>query len=198
MTKIYDWNPMPDTVNVRCSSCSALAIFEFATVVRIAVKTDVSYFQKSDDFEYQLFQDSAGHRWHGAIFYHGLNGRLESIRDLPADYLPENWAHSKYLTRSHNLDIGTQICSSCNQRTKHRLKWPGDAYFSIQYREHQSWAFNRESATELKSFIQSSERKESQYKWQLLLRRIPSVFKSRQARAPVVKQLNRLLGDVAL
>ena len=80
MTECYDWNPMPHTVDVRCPSCFALAVFEFAEVVRTPLKSDVSYFQKNENFDYQLFQDWGGNRWHGAIFYQGLHGQLESIR----------------------------------------------------------------------------------------------------------------------
>jgi hypothetical protein len=30
MTRIYDWNPSPDEISIRCPACGAEAIFEFA------------------------------------------------------------------------------------------------------------------------------------------------------------------------
>ncbi|RFA26609.1 hypothetical protein CAI21_16765 [Alkalilimnicola ehrlichii] len=194
MTGTYDWNPMPHFVDVRCPSCSARATFEFAEVVKIRLKNDVPFFQKSKLFDYQLFQDSCGHRWHGAIFYAGLHaGSVAAIRSLPEGYTPENWAHSRYLYRSHGLDIGSVNCSSCGLIQKHDLDWPSDAFFSIQYKGQELWAFNQESAKDLRDFIADIARDIDDYKWRHFLLHIPSIFKKRGAREHVVKHLNRLL-----
>lgn len=193
MTGTYEWNPMPHKVDVRCKKCNGLAVFEFAEVVKIALKKDISFFQQNKLFEYQLLIDSCGHKWHGAFFFEGLHGSVKSITGLPEGYSPNNWAHSKYLKRSHGFDLGSVRCNCCGTNQVHAIDWPNEAYYSIEYKGHQLWAFNRESATDLHSFISGDERKVSDYKWRGFLLHIPTVFKTKKAREPVVKKLNRLL-----
>ena len=159
MTELYDWNPMPHIVEIKCPSCAKLATFEFAEVVKISLKKDVGCFEESKSFDYKVFQDSCGHKWHGAIYYAGLHGgSVDAINGLPEGYSPENWAHSQYLYRNHGLDIGSVRCSNCDTRKKYTLNWPNDSYFSIVHKGQLLWAFDRESTVELRDFIASSER----------------------------------------
>lgn len=185
---------MPHRVDVRCPGCDARAAFEFAEVVRIRLAKDVAYFQRSEAFEYRLFQDSAGSRWHGAIFYHGLSGHTSgTIRDLPDGYRPEDWDHGEYLYRSHDLDIGAVACGACGYRKRHTLRWPEEAYFQVEYRGKILWAFNGESAAELLNYVRSEHRKREGYKWEAFLRHVPSNFLRKGARETVSKKLQRLL-----
>ena len=194
MTGTYDWNPMPHKLDVRCPSCSDIALFEFAEVVRIKLKKDVEYFNISKQFEYEMFTDSCGHKWHGAIFYAGLHGgSVNAINQLPRGYESEDWAHSKYLYRGHGLDIGSINCAGCNFRGKHQLSWPSDAYYLVEYKGNQLWGFNRESAMDLRDYIHSKDREIKGYKWSGFLLHIPTIFKKQGAREHVVKQLNKLL-----
>ena len=185
---------MPHRVDVKCPSCDELAQFEFAEVCRIKLKDDVPFFQNSDLFEYRQFQDSCGHYWHGALYYAGLHGdSVLAIHGLPTGYQASDWAHSKYLCRSHGLDIGSVRCEHCGLRRKHCLRWPDDAYFSISYKNQTLWAFHRESAYELNDFLSSKFRDRSKYRWSAFLLHVPSVFKTNKARETVSKQLIRLL-----
>jgi len=194
MTECYDWNPMPHKVDIKCPSCGNHAVFEFAEVVKISLKKDVPFFEENDLFEYQMFKDSCGHKWHGAIFFANLHGgSTEVIRNLPEGYKPEDWNHSKYLCRSHGTDIGAFTCSHCNTRKKYILNWPNDAFFLISYKGHVLWAFNQESCVDLRNYILSNERSTSKYKWAGFLLHIPTVFKKQNARDHVVKHLNKLL-----
>lgn len=195
MTEAYDWNPMPHRVSIRCPDCGAPAEYEFAEIVRIKLAADVEFFQKSDAFEHQLFEDSCGGRWHGAVFYHGLRGStLSMIRDLPEGYRPEDWEHSRYLLRSHGLDIGSVTCHACGCRKKHSLNWPDEAYFQIAYRGKVLWAFDRESATVLLDYIRSGIRQRDR-EWRAFLRHVPSHFLQKKAREEVTKKLGKLLGS---
>ena len=199
MTGTYEWNPMPHKVDIRCPSCGHHAEFEFAEVVRIELKKDIGFFDESDLFDYKVFKDSSGHRWHGALYYAGLHGgTVAAIRDLPDCYKPEDWCHSQYLYRSHGLDIGSVICRKCHLMRKHQLSWPAEAYFSIDYRGKQLWAFDRESAIELKQFIASNDRNVDAYRWRNFLLHVPSEFKQKKAREHVVKQLGRMLEETRL
>lgn len=126
MTGIYDWNQMPHVVAIRCPRCNSEAKFEFAELVKLKRKEDVSFFQNSDVFEYRYFESTGSGRWHAAIYYHGLNSSSTSnINSLPDGHHPEGWQHSPYLYRPHGSDIGTIICSysdrgrnSCSRRNK--------------------------------------------------------------------------------
>jgi hypothetical protein len=194
MTEAYDLNPMPHRVTIRCPDCGSAAEFEFAEVVRIQLAKDVAFFQKSDAFEYQLFEDSCGGRWHGALFFHGLRGStFEVIRNLPEGYSPEDWAHSRYLRRSHGYDIGTVTCQGCGCRRKHALTWPADAFFQIDYKGKALWAFDRESTTVLLDYVRSESRKRDS-RWKSFLLHIPSHFLTKKAREEVTRKLERVLG----
>ena len=193
VTELYDWNPMPHKVDVRCEHCGELAVFEFAEVVKIEKKKDVPFFQQSKLFEYALLSDSCGHRWHGAFFFQGLHRGINSISELPDGYSTEDWQHSKYSSRSHGYDLGSLSCNSCNTNKIHALEWPQEAFFSIEYKGQVLWAYNRESAMELYNFISAAERKELKSKWGGFLLHIPTIFKTKKAREPVAKKLRRLL-----
>lgn len=188
---------MPHKVDVKCPHCGRRAEFEFAEVCRIERKTDIAFFKSSATFEYRQFQDSCGHYWHGALYFAGLHGDpCVAIHDLPAGYKPGDWSHSKYMYRSNGLDVGSVRCEHCHFRAKHDLVWPDDAYFSISYRNSVLWAFNRDSASVLNDYLVSKSREISRFRWASFLLHIPTVFKTRGARAAVSRQLLRLLaGD---
>jgi hypothetical protein len=198
MTGTYEWNPMPHRVDIRCPACRCCAEFEFAEVVRINLKTDVEFFQASDAFEYQQFQDSCGHFWHGAVYFEGLHGSPgKVIHELPLGYSPQDWDHSRYLRSSRDAGVGSVRCQRCGKRGKYTLNWPNNAYYSIAYRNHVLWAFHRESALELHQYLLSAKRDVSQYCWSSFLLHLPTVFKTRKARDAVAKQLLRLLAPQA-
>lgn len=194
MTGTYDWNPMPHKLDINCPLCGEHCVFEFAEIVRIKLKRDVPYFEKSDVFEYLVFTDSCGHKWHGAIYFANLHGgSTQAITNLPEGYSPCDWAHSKYLTGNHGPDLGAFICCSCQTRKPYTLQWPEDAYYSIGYKGQILWAFNRQSALDLRDYILSKERKIEKYQWAKLLLHVPTVFKKQSARENIVKLINKLL-----
>lgn len=194
MTGTYDWNSMPHKVVIKCPACGGHCVFEFAEVVKIEFKKDVPFFEQSDIFEYSMFTDSCGHKWHGAVYFANLHGgSTDAITCLPEGYSPDYWSHSKYLTRSHGLDLGAFSCSHCQTRKPYILKWPQDAYYSISYKGEVLWAFNRESALDLRDYISSNERKINNFKWANFLLHVPTVFKKQNARDNIVKQINKVL-----
>lgn len=196
MTGTYEWNPMPHRVAVRCPACRSCAEFEFAEVVRLKWKSDVEFFQESELFEYQQFQDTCGHFWHGALFFEGLHGSpSKALHELPPGYSPEDWGHSKYLLRSWGQGLGSVRCEKCGRRGKHVLNWPNDAYYAIAHRNQVLWAFHRESAIELRHYLLSTNRDVSRYRWASFLLHIPTIFKTHKARAAVAKQIQKHLGS---
>jgi len=194
MTGTYDWNPMPHTVDITCPSCGEHALFEFAEVVKITLKKDVAFFEQSDLFEYYPFKDSVGHKWHGAAYFANLHGgSTKAIRELPEGYKPEDWNHSKYLTRSQGMDLGAVSCSHCHRRNPYILQWPNDAFYSVSVKGEVLWAFNRESAVDLRDYLASSERQTAKFKWASFLMHIPTRFKKQNTRDSLVKKVDKLL-----
>jgi hypothetical protein len=89
--------------------------------------------------------------------------------------------------------MGAVACNACGLRARHCLDWPKDALFQIDYCGHVLWAFHRESAQELRSYIASEDRDREGYRWELFLRHIPTTFLTAKARDAVVKRLDRIL-----
>lgn len=196
MTGLYEWNPMPYKVAIKCPRCGSYALFEFAEIVQIKLKKDIEHFQLSDQFDYHFFQDRSGQRWHAAVFYPGLHGgSTKSISSLPEGYAPELWNHSRYLTEHHDIPWGSFICTSCNKQSKHVLQWPEDAFYLVSHKGQSLWAFDRESAVELRDFIQSTSRNENDFRWERFLRHVPTVFKHQKNRDRIVKQIDKLLAS---
>ncbi len=181
---------MPHKVNVLCPACAANAVFEFAKVVKIEFKKDVKYFKKSKLFEYKKFTNTDGHKWHGAIFYHGLKS-TNNIKDLPEGYSVDDFQHGKNGYKPFN--IGTKVCNTCGVRKKSRLNWPQDAFFQCDVKNNILWAFDRKSLVALRDFIASDERDIKKHSYQSFLLHIPAIFLDRKNREKVIKKLNKLL-----
>lgn len=198
MTGLYEWNPMPHQISVKCIACGQLASFEFAEVVRIEKKNDVPYFQNSPLFDYQFVQGGSNGNWHAAFYFHGLHRRsLEAVGDLPAGYSPHDWNHSKYLYRSHGLDLGTLSCHTCDLTMKHELSWPADAYFQADIRGESLWAFDRETLMVLRDYVAATDRKKMRDgPWACFLLNVPTSFLRRNVRPKVLKQIDRLLASM--
>ena len=190
---------MPHKVDTKCPRCTLCAEFEFAEVVRIGLKADVAFFEESALFEYRRFQDGCGHYWHGALYYAGLHGDpCAALGDLPSGYESGNWSHSKFLQRSHGLEIGSVRCMHCHFLGEHTLKWPDDAYYVVSYRQQVLWAFHRESASELNDYLLSKSRNISRYRWASFLLHLPTTFKTQKARGVVSRQLLKLLAGTQI
>jgi hypothetical protein len=194
MSSAYKTCPMPHVLDITCPLCSGLARFEFGEVVRIRERKDIPFFQTSNQFEYQMFTDSRGQRWHGAIYYAGLHGgSVNVIRDLPDGYSSSDWEHSKYLRWGSYYSFGAYACLSCHAVHRHNLDWPKDAYFQITYRGEALWAFHREAAVCLRDYVASKLRVPESHKWTRMLLHVPTTFLVQNARATVTKRLDQAL-----
>ncbi len=193
MTHPAEWNPIPHRLDVRCPACARGAEFEFAEVVRIERKADIPAFEAHSQLEYHRFTNpSLGQDWHGAVFFAGLHGSAQTLRDLPDGYYSTDWEHPRYLRAEVGLGWGSVRCS-CGLRQKHTLNWPLEAYYQVEYRGHGLWAFHREAAIDLRNYVASEHRVRSNYRWEAMLRHVPSAFLAAKARDTVVKRLDRLL-----
>lgn len=195
MTLPYEDNPMPHVLAVQCPECRQEAVFDFAECVKIRLRKDLGYFQKSKFFDCKKVTDYYGVGVNLACYYHKLTqNSLPNISDLPDGYSMSDWEHSNYIYRAYGFDAGTIVCRNCGLRRKHGLSWPSDAYFQIEYRRHILWAFNRESAVELLDFVRSKDRDRSKYKYRSFLLKMPPEFLAKNARDEVTKRLSARLG----
>jgi len=194
MTRLYEFTNFPHCIDIICPACRHRAEFEFGETVQIKLKSDVTFFQDSRLFEYWKFTDHCGHHWHGAVYFQGLHGSpRQTIGALPAGYSAEDWDHPPYVRSRSEWPIGAFRCTYCPARRIHLLKWPSDAFFSISYRNHVLWAYHRESTIALMEYLTSSKRNIWGHGWAPFLLHVPTIFKVRKARDPVVKQLAALL-----
>ena len=198
---------MLSEVTIRCPDCArnnkkSEARFIFSRVHKIQNK-DLDYFQRSKSFEVRRFQDSCGGYWKGAVHYPGIGTALEAATDLPEGYAPHHWKHRQGLLYFGYLkDTGVVHCRTCHRRKKHRLNWPEEAYFQVEYKGQTLWAYDREYALKLLHYIDGTGRKkrltgpngEQDYHVQdFFLRKIPTHFQTAKARPIVVKKLRRVL-----
>ncbi|MEM6341128.1 MAG: hypothetical protein AAF729_08255 [Pseudomonadota bacterium] len=193
MTLPYDWNPMPHVLAIECPACEAQARFEFAECVVIARKQDVSYFERSKDFEYVLTENAGTGRKHLALYFNSLDRTdLDTLTNLPEGYTANDWAHSDYSYRSHGYDVGTITCARCGLRRKHQLEWPADAFYQIAYKAKVLWAFDRETAITLMEYIRSTDRNRVG-PHAAFLRHVPKVFMTSGARDTICAKFEKLL-----
>ena len=112
MTGLYEWNPIPHRVTVKCPKCQGPAEFDFAEVQRIHLRRDIPHFQAHKAFEYKQFSDSCGQVWHAAVFYPGLHGPMPtSLHNPPEGYPAEAWSHPRYWRGSPGLGMAVSVAT---------------------------------------------------------------------------------------
>lgn len=186
------WTPLAGTLAIRCPECGAEAQFAFAVARRIARKADRPYFEASRDFEVKRVF------WHGyydiAVHYPGLARPLDEIGDLPEGYGKTGWRRAWHLGPEMPADAGAAVCLSCGLRRKHALDWPGDAAFKIEYKGHVLWAWDRPALAALTAYFEAGDRKAARRgPYDGFLSKIPGVFLTAGARAPVAAKLRKLM-----
>jgi len=173
MTDINKYNPYPEVCSIRCPNCRKEATFGFPFVF-------ISGPERSRE------QRIAQYALPGHIME--AWGGWTVLINFP-DLFP--WKAPEHRTYRRG-DIGGYSCIHCGSRGKHPLDWPQDAYYVCEVRGHTLWAWTRDYAETLRSYIGSKDRKK--YPGYLLfLRHIPKVFLLAKNRDTVLKQLDRML-----
>ncbi|MBT8408503.1 MAG: hypothetical protein KJN93_02620 [Alphaproteobacteria bacterium] len=192
MSPCKSWTPLADGLAIGCPECGAEAQFAFAAARRIARKADRPFFEASRDFEVKRVF------WHGyydiAVHYPGLARPLRDIGDLPEGYRKTGWRRAWRLGPEMPVDAGAAVCLSCGARRKHALHWPQDAFLTIEHKGHVLWAMDRPALAALIEYIEAEDRKAARRgPFQGFLMKIPSVFLTAGARAPVAAKLRKLM-----
>lgn len=198
MSYPYDNVYLPHVLALTCPDCAKEAFFEFPSCVKIRLRKDIPYFEKSKYFEYHKAPERDGKSVNLAFYFHKLHGHsFPEITDLPDGYEMSDWARSSFLYREHGKDEGTLFCIACGLRRKHQLSWPQEAYFQITYKGKVLWAYDRRCAAELLDYIASKDRERADYQYRAFLLTVPSFFQTKAARDEVVKRLSASLGSTA-
>lgn len=186
------WSMNPEDIAVRCPQCGSKARFRFAIYKIAQTQADADWFRASKDFEVErIFLDGYKHK---VSFFPGLRGNHPSdVAGCPEGYSDGYIENSAMVPGGGRSSAGTVICPACGLRRKHTLNWPSDAFFTVDYRGHVLWAFNRSHAAALLDYIRSEDRSLSGRDWQDSLKKIPAPFKSKKARDTVVKKLEGIL-----
>jgi len=191
-------------VTIHCPECGGEAKFIFAKARRILNK-DVEFYRRSKSFEVKRLQDTNGSFYKAAVHFPGIGTAIENATNLPSGHNPAQWRHKPSVLRhSYLYNTGVLHCRKCLRRKKHKLNWPADAYFKIDFKGQTLWAYDRKYALMLLEYIESDGRKKrivgtagghsKIYSQHFFLRKIPTHFQTAKARPIIVKKLKKLLG----
>ncbi len=89
---------------------------------------------------------------------------------------------------------GVISCVQCTLLRKHRLAWPGDAFYAVAVEGQLLWAWDRASLVQVRDHILSTDRAKRS---QLLLKYLPRHFLIGKHRAAVAKAINAKLASTA-
>lgn len=190
MTSVYHWHHFPDTLALKCPNCESAADFDFAHFIALKQKPKNPVFRKHWAFKHRSTKLPWGGKYDGAIYYHPHRG-YGGIKKIPEERLPASKESAGFFGHG-SFPFGTLSCAFCKTRRKHRLKWPDDAFFQIDYRGRALWAFDRESFNALRAFIASFDRNKFGHRgFASFLFHIPGHFLTKKARAEISRKLNR-------
>lgn len=195
---------MKPDLQIRCAKCYGPADFIFGQKIKVK-KKDAKYFSKSKHF---ILEEEKSFGYGRTKFftrhYPIISPCLENLSDIPDEYKTGNvkggFVYLDFSGQCLKGGHGVAMCSKCSTAVKHKLKWPQDAHFQIDYKGKTLWAYDRSYALKLLNYIQSNERKKrlpttTKYITQdYFLRKIPEHFQTKKARGEIVKKLSKLLG----
>ncbi len=183
---------MEADLQIKCTNCNHPADFFFASIINVK-KKDANYFSKSKHFV--LKKDKGWSSWktyYYVWYYPMLSPRLENISDFPDEYKTGHrkggFSYYDYQGQVLYGSEGVLVCSFCKTLEKHKLDWPRDAYFQLEYKGKTLWAYDRSYALKLLAYIRSDGRKKrvvsttGHVTQDYFLRKIPGHFQAKKAR----------------
>lgn len=84
-------------------------------------------------------------------------------------------------------------CYQCMAKQKHRLEWPNDAFYSLEFKGHSLWAFNKQMMLQIRDYIQAKDRNAVFESEPIVIRHLPTIFKLAKNREILVKKINKLI-----
>lgn len=192
MTGFYESFGVVDRLSVKCPECGKEATFNYAQVIRLEKKADASLFDQQW-FVAKTFKTEYS-KWPGMLFFPRPNAVCSWQEKCPEKYRhASSWPHMANASGTDGVDLGYLYCPQCHFAAKHVLNWPADAYYTIQYRDHVLWAFNRDMMVEIRNYIHAPTRSDLYPVEPVIIRHLPTFFKRAKNRDTLVKKLDKLL-----
>ncbi|QGS50007.1 hypothetical protein [Shewanella putrefaciens] len=192
MTGFYEFFSLPDRVEVVCPLCDGCATFTYAHVLQIE-KKDAHLFE-NEQFEIKLFNQRFAHKWPCVLFFPPLFGAVSWREKFPEKYQgASTWEHRANSAFTDGTDLGLICCHQCMAKQKHQLEWPQDAFYSIEFKGHLLWAFNKMMMQQIRDYIQAKDRDAVFASEPIVIRHLPTVFKLAKNREGLVKKINKLI-----
>ena len=125
--------------------------------------------------------------------------------DVIAITCPRCGGEARFETSFYNDESGCRCreengkcaCLLCGYGNHHLLKWPDDAYFTVDIDDMSLWAWNRNHAIAIRDFVASTTRDVSTYPgYKLSLLHLPNRVLENSSRHLVVKRINQMLDAV--
>ena len=186
----YEWFNLPSELTIICPFCQKQATFEFAKIFHIQGRKFQHFYENHPAFETERLYDPYAyiHKF-CAIFYPTFHHDAPKIfQDIPDDHKSMT-QHLAYL----NKGFGAVKCIHCLSRRKHRLQWPQDAYYHIEYKGNILWAPSQSSFQSIHDYIASTDRDRFKYGHYYHLLHLPQHFLTKNARSEVCKKMQHFL-----
>jgi hypothetical protein len=161
-------------IDIKCPDCKNLALFE-------------------EPFEFQSSKDTPANETQSSYRWGGWTV-VERFPSLIKWKAPSG--SSQYLRHGGNtssggyplLNNGLVLCPACHSNRKHKLSWPHDAYWQWEIRGEILWAWDKNHAEEILTFVKKVSRPSQRPSrlWHL-----PSHFLSAKMRDLVVQKIER-------
>lgn len=194
-------------LHVKCPSCSEAAVFRFASYVNVKTKLAASYFEKKKEFKLLEWRGRSGGFNRTALYYPSDTLTPDRFPSLPEGHTLDSWRTvdlwywgNGYVGPNAMSNRGIINCGNCYKSIRHRIVWPKDAWFKVEYRGKILWAYNRDYANLLLEYLESNSRakmalaKDGPRAGYGYLYRVPTVFQTAKARPVVVRKLRQKLG----
>ncbi len=188
MTYIYQWGGMPREIEIACPLCQKKAVFQFARMIPIARKAHIPFFEKSPHFEY--FHNKNGYSRHLVIYQPAIFAELDKNKIATLGEIAPLY-QSPLIWISDSM--GAYHCFSCHSKKPHHLNWQKDAFYKTDIRGHLFWAYDKEHLLAIRDFIYSKERKEKNHAYAISLYHLPTFFKQKKMREPMLKIIDKML-----
>lgn len=167
-----------EPIDIICPTCKSLAKFE-----------EPFKFKSARELKGGIGDDLPSHSWGGWIVVE----RFPSQIKWKAPTSSQQYLRCGGGDGSEGYPLltnGIIQCSACHTNLKHKLNWPLDAYWQWEIRGQTLWAWDKNQALEILTYIKS-ELRPSRHSYSL--RYIPEHFLSAKVRALIVQRLEQSL-----
>lgn len=192
MTGFYEFFSLPDRVEVVCPLCDGCATFTYAHVLQIEKKMPI--YLKTSSLRSNCLTKDLPINGPACCFFLPYSVQCLGEKNFQKKYQgASTWEHRANSAFTDGTDLGLICCHQCMAKQKHQLEWPQDAFYSIEFKGHLLWAFNKMMMQQIRDYIQAKDRDAVFASEPIVIRHLPTVFKLAKNREGLVKKINKLI-----